>query len=112
MEFTDLTASNVSRMPFVTSTLGAPVRSQSRLPYTVSSHSPFFCEAPPLFINVRMNPDARNVCTRGKNHYDPQQVQRLFPSEIMGTENIPGLNDFQSHFQQTHESQASRMYFV
>jgi eukaryotic translation initiation factor 2C len=56
---------------------------------------------------------AHNVCTRAKNHYEPQQVHRLFTSDIAGTEDTPdGENEFQSRFQQAHERQASRMYFL
>jgi hypothetical protein len=124
MAFTDPTAYSPSHMPFVTCMLGAPVRSRSRLPYTVRSHFPHFCLAPTPFTHVRINPDAHNVCTRAKNHYDPQQVRGLFSSDMVGTEDTPDRamarrggeddreNEFQSRFQQAHERQASRMYFL
>jgi hypothetical protein len=50
--FTDPMASNTFHMPFVTCMLGAPVLSRSQLRYTVSSHSPRFCQAPPSFTHV------------------------------------------------------------
>jgi hypothetical protein len=126
MAFTDPTASNRSRMPFVMYMLVAPVLSRYLRPYTVSSHSPHFCQAPPPFIHVQINADAHNVCTRAKNHYDPQQVHNLFSSDIARTEDTPDramarrggntardrANEFQSSFQQAHERQASRMYFL
>jgi hypothetical protein len=89
MAFTELTASNPSRMPYVMCMLDAPVLSRSQLPYSVSSHSPQSCQAPPPFIRVQINPDAHSVCTRPKNHYDPQQVHRLFSSDTVGTEDTP-----------------------
>ena len=81
---------------------------------------PLVCQPPSLFIHVQINSDAHNVCTRGKNHYDPQQVKRIFPSEMTGTEDTRDRamarrdeeSEYQSCFQQTHERQASRMYFV
>jgi len=60
---------------------------------------------------------AHNVCTRAKNHYDPQEGQRLFDSDIV-TENTDqggagGSADaeFQRGFRQTHENMAKTMYF-
>ncbi|KAI0267569.1 Piwi domain-containing protein [Russula aff. rugulosa BPL654] len=63
---------------------------------------------------------AHNVCTRAKNHYEPQQVHRLFSPDMTGTEDdadqalAQGDNqsEFQNRFQQAHERQARRMYFV
>ena len=74
-------------------------------------------------------PDAHNVCTRAKNHYDPQHVHQLFSSDIARTEDTPDRamtrrgrgdrntardrgNEFLSRFQQVHERQACRMYFL
>jgi eukaryotic translation initiation factor 2C len=83
---------------------------------------------------------AHNVCTRAKNHYDPQQVHRLFSPEMTATEDSAdrararrggrgggrggaggrggnrntardGESEFRSGFQQAHERMASKMYF-
>jgi len=126
LAFTDLTASNPYPMPFVTCMHVARVLSLYQLPYTVRSHSPLFCQA--SFIHDEIKLDAHNVCTRAKNHYDPQQVHRLFNSDIARTEDSrdhdramarrdggsrnAARSQFQSSFQQAHERQASRMYFV
>lgn len=78
------------------------------------------CQTPPPFIYVQINPDAHNVCTRAKNHYEPQHVNRLFHPDMVGTEGAPdqatGINEneseFERRFQQVHEHQAKRMYFL
>src|SRR6266403_4863171 len=119
-------AYNLFRMRFVMCTLAAPALSQFQLLYTVSSHFPARLSSSfPIYLL-----DAHNVCTRAKNHYDPQQVNGLFSSDMAGTEDTPDRamvrrggrgsrdtardrgNDFRSAFQQAHERQASRMYFV
>jgi hypothetical protein len=61
MAFTELTASDPSRMPYVMCMLDAPVLSRSQLPYSVSSHSPQSCQAPPPFIRVQINPGHGSV---------------------------------------------------
>jgi hypothetical protein len=127
--------SSPSRMPCVTFTRVARAPSPSQPQYTVSS--PFIVlRFRSLQAQNKQNPDAHNVCRRAKNHYDPQQVQRLFDSDLAGTEDSPpdtadrararrggargggrgarggrGGNEFQSGFQQAHERQAERMYF-
>lgn len=66
-----------------------------------------------------MKLDARNVCTRAKSHYDPQQRRRLFGSDTATeTTDAPGsettkdiLGEFKKGFQQTHERMAKTMYF-
>ena len=118
--FTDPTAYNPSLMHFVTCMPVAPALSRSQLPFSVSSDLPHFCLAPPPFIRVQINPDAHNVCTRAKNHYEPQQVHRLFSPDMAGTEDnadqavaqSDNHSEFQNTFQQAHERQARRMYFV
>jgi hypothetical protein len=129
MTFTDLTASNVFHLPFVTCMPLAHVQSRSPLHYSVCSYFPHFCLAHTLFIHIHINTDAHNVCTRAKNHYDPEQVHRLFSSDMARTEDTPdqgierrlggnrntahdGRTEFQSLFRQAHERQASRMYFL
>jgi hypothetical protein len=115
MAFTDLMASDTSHMPFVTCMLGAPVLSRSQLPYTVSFHSLRFCQAPPPFTHVQINPDAHNVCTRAKTTMIRNRFidSSVFTSDMAGTEDTPDSeNEFQSRFQQAHERQASRMYFL
>jgi eukaryotic translation initiation factor 2C len=59
---------------------------------------------------------AHNVCTRAKNHYDPQAGQDLFtaatdvmspaPSQAAGAD-----GSWVTEFQQTHEHMGSKMYF-
>jgi hypothetical protein len=106
--------------------LGAPVLSRSQLRYTVSSHSPRFCQAPSPFTHIQLNPDAHNVCTRAKNHYDPQmpEVRRLrllnfdtvgsadSPDRAMARNDNEDVNEYRRWFQQAHVRQACRMYFL
>ncbi|KAH9992241.1 argonaute-like protein [Russula compacta] len=62
---------------------------------------------------------ARNVCTRAKTHYDPQQRRRLFePDTATETTDAPGSEttkdisgELREGFQQTHERMAKMMYF-
>ncbi|KAH9980470.1 Piwi domain-containing protein [Russula compacta] len=92
------TVFNPSHSPSATSTPTAPAPDPSLSPLIV---------------------DARNVCTRAKNHYDPQQGQRLFMSEIATETTDPAVaafaagsgGEFQRGFRQTHERMARTMYF-
>jgi len=63
---------------------------------------------------------AHNVCSRAKNHYDPQQSQRLFDSDIVTeatthasaeTSARGSGNEYQRGFLPTHENMARVMYF-
>jgi len=57
---------------------------------------------------------AHNVCTRAKNHYEPQQGLRMFGSEIATETTDTGAtseNEYQRGFRQTHENMARTMYF-
>ena len=68
--------------------------------------------------------DARNVCARARNHYDPQDAERLFmtdsTAEITDLEGAGSLDwagqgsvyhkSFEG-FRQTHEHMAGTMYF-
>ena len=93
----------------------APSRSRRRC--TVRSIAIFFCIAS---IAHRCGPpDAHNVCTRAKNHYDPQAGQDLFtaasdtlssaPSHATGGQGDDG--SWVTQFQQTHEHMGSVMYY-
>ena len=137
MALTELTVSNPFHMPSVTCTLAVLVRSQSQPQYTVN----FRFRSPPLKLTHLLfnNLDAHNVCTRAKNHYDPQQVHRLFSPEMAETEDSTdrararrggrggrggrgrgggdrntardGESEFRTSFQQAHERMATKMYF-
>jgi len=58
---------------------------------------------------------AHNVCSRAKNHYNPQDGQRLFAFDIMtGTitqAHAGGGNEYESGFRRAHERMAKTMYF-
>jgi eukaryotic translation initiation factor 2C len=58
---------------------------------------------------------AHNVCTRAKTTMIRNRFidSSVFTSDMAGTEDTPDSeNEFQSRFQQAHERQASRMYFL
>jgi hypothetical protein len=66
--------------------------------HSISVPAPFYCKSPlilsltrqcndSLTMPVLQNSDAPNVCGRVKNHYDPQESQRLFASDV-APENI------------------------
>ncbi|KAI0248860.1 Piwi domain-containing protein [Lactifluus subvellereus] len=58
---------------------------------------------------------AHNVCTRAKNHYEPQQSRTMFGSEIAtettDTGGTTSANEYERGFRQTHERMAKTMYF-
>ena len=65
-------------------------------------------------------PDAHNVCSRAKNHYDPQLYQQLFGSDTVtdtttqeGAGGLASGGDtvYERYFQHAHERMASVMYF-
>jgi hypothetical protein len=109
----------------------------ARCTRSISIPAPVFCkfsillQAPPT---LKKNPDAHNVCRRAKNHYDPEEVQRLFSPDTASTEdddraaqrggrggrggggnrNTPPRdhgNDFRECLQQAHERMQMKMYF-
>jgi hypothetical protein len=65
-------------------------------------------------------PDAHNVCTRAKNHHDPQAGQELFAASSDVVSTVPsqaasGAGDtglWVAGFQQTHEQMKSRNLFL
>ncbi|KAN0109848.1 argonaute-like protein [Russula decolorans] len=89
----------------------------ARCTRSVSLPAPIYCKFPfrTLLSRLPIYSYAHNVCTRARNHYEPKHGHRLFDSDIVGTEDThdnENKNEFQSRFQQAHERQASRMYFL
>src|SRR5712691_3807732 len=117
----DPTVFNPSLSRFVMSMPDARAPSQSQPQCTVSlpfslRYSSFTHDRLTFFTQ---KPDAHNVCSRAKNHYDPQQGQRLFYPDIVteattqasaGTSASGGGNEYQRGFQNTHENMARVMY--
>lgn len=85
----------------------------ARATRSVSIPAPVYCkriigrieELPP-----ETSLDADIVCSRAKNHYDPEGTLD-FSEESTSADAQATLNNFKARFQKTHTRQALRMYF-
>ena len=55
--------------------------------------------------------DANIVCSRAKNHYDPEDALNLSDEPANGADAQTTLGDFRNRFQPINPRQATRMYF-
>ena len=86
----------------------------ARATRSVSIPAPVYCKSnadhtegllvePPL--------DADIVCSRAKNHYDPEGTLNFSEESTMAGDAQTNLDNFKSRFQPLHARQAVRMYF-
>lgn len=85
----------------------------ARATRSVSIPAPVYCKSD--FDSIKELPseaplDADIVCSRAKNHYDPEGTLD-FSEESTVADAQATLQNFKTRFQKTHVRQALRMYF-
>jgi hypothetical protein len=117
---TDPMASRHCHLPYATYMRAARTQSPSQLRYIVSTFPFFYPIWHPYMslLTLLYTPklDAHNVCEHAKNHYDVQQGQRLFDSEIASETSAGSTasgpdHEYRLGFRRTHECMARTMYF-